>query len=273
MEVSVRSDLACPTGTKKDDWDASFKRVNDVPVEVVHATLLSRLNWVSVMVDLVAACSMHKGSYDNSSYIMWETSEVLHPWVSALNQMQDNIGVNGELMAQPIAEKRGYIVKQQNSTIKISIPYKAEGVYRKSIVSGNFYEFSIFHLYLEQISVDEAHVSEERTFTVYLGDVPEDIELVAVNLNGRDFTVPFTNASSHNIAKVVSNHTHGYVLKVPFDDPVVMQQLIKDATIQHRLDINYTLTVLPENEPFYQLASVTAVTNACKSIIFRHGLC
>ncbi|KAA8577727.1 hypothetical protein FQN60_016840, partial [Etheostoma spectabile] len=214
MEVSVRSDVACPTGTKKDDWDASFKRayssatsdwqvmfqraqpgvlpislntakthgytfdltdgrlvfrtpygqpesysteVNGVPVEVVHATLLSRLSWVSVMVDLVAACSMHKGSYDNSSYIMWETSEVLHPWVSDLNQMQVNIGVNGELVAQPIAEKRGYIVKQHNSTVKISIPYKAEGVYRKSIVSGNLYEFSIFHLYLEQISVDEAH--------------------------------------------------------------------------------------------------------------------
>ncbi|KAA8577849.1 hypothetical protein FQN60_010586, partial [Etheostoma spectabile] len=261
MEVSVRSDVACPTGTK-DDWDASFKRVNGVPVEVVHATLLSRLSWVSVMVDLVAACSMHKGSYDNSSYIMWETSEVRHPWVSDLNQMQVNIGFNGELVAQPVAEKRGYIVKQHNSTVKISIPYKAEGVYRKSIVSGNLYKFSIFHLYLEQISVDEDQVSEERVFTVYLGDIPKDVELVAVNLNGQDFTVPFTNTSSHNIEKVVvPNHTHGYILKVPFEDPV-MQQIIKDATIQHRLDINYTLTVLPENKPFYQLASVMAVTNA-----------
>ncbi|KAA8577494.1 hypothetical protein FQN60_007064, partial [Etheostoma spectabile] len=134
-------------------------------------------------------------------------------------------GVNGELVAQPIAEKRGYIVKQHNSTVKISIPSKAEGVYRKSIVSGNL---RVLHL----------------------------SSLLGANL------FPFTNASSHTIAKVnVSNHTHGYVLKVSFDDPVVMQQLIKDATIQHRLDLNYTLTVLPENKPFYQLASVMAVTD------------
>ncbi|XP_032366576.1 uncharacterized protein LOC116685762 [Etheostoma spectabile] len=232
---------------------------------------------------------MDKGSYDNSSYIMWETSEVLHPWVSGLNQMQVNIGINGALVEQPVAEKRGYIVKQHNSTVEISIPYKAEGGYRKSIVSGNLYEFFIFHLYLEQISVDEGHgdtrlrihrtlatpllpchiftenrtVPEVRSFTVYLGDVPEDVELVSVTLNGQDFTVPFTNASSHNITEVfIPNNTHGYVLKVPFDDPVVQQELIKDATVQYRLDINYTLTVLPENEPFYHLASVMAVTNA-----------
>ncbi|XP_035849390.1 uncharacterized protein LOC116049020 isoform X2 [Sander lucioperca] len=344
MEVSVRSDVACPTGTK-DHWDAVVKtayasatsdwqvmfqsvqqelmpislktakkhgyvfdltdgrlvfrapygqpdsfstEVNGVPVEVVHATLFSRHSWVLIMVDLVAACSMHKGSYDNIGYIMWETPEVLHLLVSGLQRMQVNIGVNGELVEQPVAEERGYIVKQHNSTVKISIPYNAEGGYRKSIVSGNLYEFYIFHLYLEQISVDEDHVDtrlrihrtlatplltrpvftenrtvpEERTFTVYLGDVPEDVELTAVHLNGQKFTVPFTNTSSHNITKVVSpNHTHGYTLKVPFEDPVVMQQLIKDATMQHRLDINYTLTVLPENEPFYQLASVMALTD------------
>ncbi|KAF1380622.1 hypothetical protein PFLUV_G00165800 [Perca fluviatilis] len=346
MEVSVRSDVACPTGTKKDDWDAVVKtayasatsdwqvifqrvqqelmpislktakkhgyafdltagrlvfrapygqpdsfstEVNGVPVEVVHATLFSRQSWVLIMVDLVAACSTHKGSYDNSGYIMWETPEVPHPLVSFLHRMQVNIGVNGELVEQLVAEERGYIVKQRKSTVEISIPYNAEGGYRKSIVSGNLYEFYIFHLYLEQISVDEGHIDsrlrihrtlatpllpcsvstedrtipEERTFTVYLGNVPEDVELAAVHLNGQEFIVQFTNESIHNITKVVSpNHTHGYTLKVPFDDPVVMQQLIKDATMQHRLDITYTLTVLPENEPFYQLASVMALTDA-----------
>ncbi|XP_034713275.1 zona pellucida protein AX 4 [Etheostoma cragini] len=263
--------------------------VNGVPVEVVHATLFSRQSWVLVMVDLVAACSMHKGSYDNSGYIMWETPEVLHPLVSGHNRMQVNIGVNGELVAQPVAEKRGYIVKLQNSTVEISIPYSAEGGYRKSIVSGNLYEFYMFHFYFEQISLDGDHVdtrlrvhrtlatplvprpvstanrtvSEERTFTVYLGDIPEDVALAAVHLNGQEFTVPFTNASRAKITKVVvANHTHGYTLKVPFDDSVVKQRLIKSATIMHMLDINYTLTVLPENEPFYQVTSVMALTNA-----------
>jgi len=33
-------------------------QVNDVPVEVVHATVFSRQSWVVLMVDLVAVCSM-----------------------------------------------------------------------------------------------------------------------------------------------------------------------------------------------------------------------
>lgn len=63
-------------------------------------------------------------------------------------------------------------------------------------------------------------------FTVYLGDVPEDVELVAVQLNGHECTLPLTNTSTYTISKVVQpNNTHGYTLKVPFDDPVVIQQV------------------------------------------------
>ncbi|GAA6216320.1 uncharacterized protein LOC108880004 [Lates japonicus] len=346
MEVSVRSDVACPTGTEKDDWDAAvntaytsansdwqvmFQRakeqsipmnlseahkhgyafdltdgrlvfrtpygqpdsfsteVNGVPVEVVHATLFSRQSWVVLMVDLVAACSMHEGSYDESGYIMWKTPEVLHPLLSGLHNTQVNIGVNGEFLEQPVAEERGYIVEKRNTTVQISIPYNADGGYRKSCVTEDLYEFHVFNLYLEQILVDEDHVqtrlrlhrtwatpllphpvfthnqtvNEEHMFTVYLGDVPDDVELAAVHLNGHKFTVPFTNTSGHTITKVVHpNNTHGYTLKVPFDDPVVLQQFSKEeATMQHKLDINYTLTVLPEKEPFYHFASVMALTD------------
>ncbi|XP_033466050.2 uncharacterized protein LOC117246301 isoform X2 [Epinephelus lanceolatus] len=345
MEVSVRSDVACPSGTKEDDWNAvvqtaytsaasdwqvMFQRmdqeltpmslakahelgyafdltdgrlvfrapygqpdsftteVNGVPVEVVHATLFSRQSWVVLMVDLEAACST-EGLYD-SGYMMWATPEVLHPLLSGLHGTQVNIGVNGELVEQPVAEERGYIVEKHNTTVQISIPYNADGGYRKSLVSGDLYEFYIFHLYLEQISVEEDQVDtrirfhrtlatpmlprpvftenrtvlEERIFTVYLGVVPEDVELASVNLNGQEFTVPLTNTSSHTITKVVHpNNTYGYTLRVPFDDPVVMQQFSKeDAAMQHTLDINYTLTVLPENEPFHQLVSVMALSDA-----------
>ncbi|XP_071316141.1 uncharacterized protein [Trachinotus anak] len=350
MEVSVRSEVPCPSGTKKEDWDAvkpahssttsdwqvMFQRaeeqlmpltlsearkrgyvfdltngrlvfrtpygqpdsfsteVNGVLVEVVHATLFSRQSWVVLMVDLVAACSMpvlgvkstDEGSYDNG-YMMWETPEALHPLVSGLQDTQVNIGVDGELVEQPVAEERGYIVEKDNTTVQISIPCNAEGGYRKSTVTDDLFEFYIFNLYLEQILVDEDQVEtrlrfhrklatpllpcpvftanqtvlEERLFTVYLGNIPEDVELAAVQLNGQDFTIPFTNASMHTMTKVVHpNNTHGYTLKVPLDDPVVIQQFSKaDAVLQYRLDINYTLTVLPENEPFYHFTTVTAL--------------
>ncbi|AWO97590.1 zona pellucida protein Y1 [Scophthalmus maximus] len=346
MEVSVRSDVACPTGTRRDDWNAAAQtaytsatsdwqvmfqtaeeqlmpmdlsdahkqgyvfdltdgrlvfrtpygqpdsfsaEVNGVPVEVVHATLFSRQSWVVLMVDLVAACSMYERSYDDHGYMMWETPEVLHPLVSGLHDTHVNIGVNGELVEEPVAEERGYIVAKHNSTLRISIPYNAEGAYRKSVVNGDLYEYYIFHLYLEQISMDGDHVDtrlrlhrtlatpllqrpvftenrtvpEERTFTVYLGNVPEDVELSGGELNEHKCAVPFTNASGHTFAKVAyPNNTHGYILKVPFDDPVVIQQFSKeDESMKHMLDINYTLTVLPENESYYHLASVMALTD------------
>ncbi|XP_063756406.1 uncharacterized protein LOC134875730 isoform X1 [Eleginops maclovinus] len=346
MEVSVRSDVACPTGTRRDDWDAvtqtayasatsdwqvMFQRVgeeptpmsldeahelryeflltdgrlvfrapygqphsfytevNGVPVETIHATLFSRQNWVVLMVDLVAACSMDVGSYDDSGYMMWRTPEVLHPSMSGLHETQFNIGINSEPVEPTVAEERGYIVEKDHGTVRISIPYNTEGGYRKSLVSGDLYEVYFFDLYLEQVSLAEDHmdtrlrfrktlttpllprpvftenktVPEERVFTVYLGDVPDDVALVAVHLNGQAFTVPFMNALGHTITKVIHpNNTHGYTLKVSMEDPVIRQQFSKeDGAMQHTLEINYTLTVLPEYEPFYHLASVMAFTD------------
>ncbi|XP_062300451.1 uncharacterized protein LOC134005542 [Scomber scombrus] len=341
MEVSVKSDVTCPSGTKDDwgtlklahssttsDWQVMFQiegeqllprnlsearkqgyvfdltdgrlvfrapyrqpdsystMMNGVPVEVVYATLFSRQSWVVLMVELVATCSMHKGLYDDSGYMVWGIPESPCPSFYNTNV---SIGLNSELLEQSAAEERGYIMETHNSTIHISIPYNADGVYRKSFVTGDLNEFYMFNLYLEQILVDDDNmearlryhrtlttpllprpvftnnrtVVEERMFTVYLGDVPDDVELVAVQLNGHDFALPFTNTSTYTISKVVQpNNTHSYTLKVPFDDPVVIQQFSKeDAAMQHQLTINYTLTVQPENDPYYHFTSVTALTD------------
>ncbi|XP_034082260.1 uncharacterized protein LOC117552758 isoform X1 [Gymnodraco acuticeps] len=336
MEVSVRSEVTCPSGKKKDDWNSlkpahrsttsdwqvmfqtddeqlppmnisdarkqgyaflftegrlvfrapygqpeSFStEVNGVPVEAVHATIFSRQSWVVLMVDLVAACSMDEGLYHESGYMMWETPEMLYPNIDG---QQINVGLKGELVAQPVAEERGYIVGKQNNTIQICIPENAEGRYRKSAVEDDLYEFYVYHLYLEQILVDEDRVEtricslrtlatpllpspifaenqtvlEENMFTVYLGDVPEDVQLAAVHLNGQEFTVPL---SSFIITKVVHpNNTHGYKLKVPFEDPVVLQQFSKTDALHYILNINYTLTVLPEKDLYYHMESVVAL--------------
>lgn len=62
---------------------------------------------------------------------MWKTPEVLYPLVLDLHSTQVNAGVNGELVEQSVAEEKGYIVENNNNTIQISIPYTAEGGYRK----------------------------------------------------------------------------------------------------------------------------------------------
>ncbi|XP_029931932.1 uncharacterized protein LOC115376480 [Myripristis murdjan] len=341
MEVSVRSDMTCPSARRKEDWSAAlttayssatsdwqvmFQRagqqlrpmslsearaqsyvfdvtdgrivfrtpygqpdsfssmVDGVPAEVIHPTLFSRQSWVVIMVDLVAACSMYEGSYDGS-HIVWKTPQILYPLMSGLSALdsQVSLGVGGKLLEQSITEERGYIMKKQESTVQISIPYNAEGGYRKSfLMDSTYHEFYVFNLYLEQILVDEDYIEtrlrffrplatpllshpvhtenrtvvEEGVFTVYLGDFPEDVELVAVKINGQDFI----NTNRHTISKVAqANDTHGYTLRVPFDDPVVETQLFRDGVLQHKLDINYTLTILPEQEPYYQQASIVAL--------------
>ncbi|TNN67940.1 hypothetical protein EYF80_021909 [Liparis tanakae] len=228
--------------------------------------------------------STDEGSY-GGGYMMWETPAVP---CRGLHGTQLNIGLNGELMAWPVAEERGFIVKNRNTTVQISVPYNAGGGYRKSFVTGELHEFYAFHLYLEQILADPNRVEtrirfqrtlstpllprfiftedqtvlDRRTFTVYLGDVPEDVHLAAVQLNGQEFTVPFTDSLGHTIAKVVHpNNTLGYTLTVSFDDPLVMHTISEEAVLHYQLDINFTLTVLPENESFYQVTRVLALAD------------
>lgn len=122
----------------------------------------------------------------------------------------------------------------------------------QSFVIGSLYEFYAFDLSVEQISVDRDYVDtmlqfrrtlvtpllpctiftrnqtvlEEQMFTIYLGDVPEDVMLVSIQLNERDFTLPFTNTSTYKVTEVLHpNGTHGYTLKVLFHDPVVKQKV------------------------------------------------
>lgn len=76
-------------------------------------------------------------------------------------------------------------------------------------------------------------VLEELNFTVYLGDIPEDVELTSVQLNGNLFEVPLRNVSTFSLEKVVHlNDTRGYILKVPFEDAAVIQKV---KTVEHSI--------------------------------------
>ncbi|XP_012730224.2 uncharacterized protein LOC105934668 [Fundulus heteroclitus] len=338
MEVSVRSELPCPSGLSNDwsalgplysaasqDWQVTFQNpdeqfppmnlsrarregyvfdlfnerivfrtpygqpdsysteVNGVPVEVVHATVFSRQSWVVIMVDLIAACSLDEGSFD-SGYMIWDTPEALYP---SLGSTQISLGLNGNLVEEAAAEQKGFVMARYNSTVQIGIPYNAEGGYRKSFVSDGIFEFYIFNLYLKQTSVDERHeetalrfhrtlvtpllpsslTTEDQTnvaegaFTIVLGRIPRDVQLTSVQLNGQELSVPFSDAAPYTLTEVVhSNKTHSYTLKVPLDDPVVIQEFSKEnAAMLHKLDVNCTLIAIPGNEPYYHTVSVTAL--------------
>ncbi|XP_075906731.1 uncharacterized protein LOC142904490 [Nelusetta ayraudi] len=341
MEVSIMTDVTCPTASKREDWDSAvqtayssansewqlmFKKdgvltpknfseaeaqgyvfevtagrlvfrtpygqpdsfrteVNGVPVEAVHPLLFARQRWVVLMVEVVAACSVYKASHSESGHILWEIPSSWHPVVTSLHKTRTSVGVSGALEDPTNAEGRGYLVEDNNDTVRISIPAKAEGGHRKSVALGELAELYVFELYLEQVATDDddnvttrlrVHKTleslllqrpllfenrtdpEEQCFSVFLGDIPADVTLAAVRLNGVELAVPFGNASSYALTEESqANDTHGYVLKVPLDDAGVMQQRSKEeALMRYRLDLNYTLMVLPARSPFHKVVSV-----------------
>ena len=56
-------------------------------------------------------------------------------------------------------------------------------------------------------------------FTVYLGNLSYDVDLVAVKLNGHKFTILEANKSGLVITMVPQPNStlHAYILRVPFD--------------------------------------------------------
>lgn len=66
-------------------------------------------------------------------------------------------------------------------------------------------------------------------FTVYLGNLSYDVDLVAVKLNGHNFTIPEANKSGLVITMVPQPDStlHAYILRVPFEDAVV-HKLVKN---------------------------------------------
>lgn len=103
--------------------------------------------------------------------------------------------------------------------------------------------------YSDGLFVSETLV-RERAFTIYLGGVPEDVVLVSIQLNGRDFTLPLTNTSTYKVTEVLHpNGTHGYTLTVLFDDPIVKLQVILGLTPPHPLYFMLVLKMFPVSSP------------------------
>nr|XP_057923933.1 uncharacterized protein LOC131125913 [Doryrhamphus excisus] len=343
MEVSVRSEITCAAGTRKDDWNtlatahssstsdwqvmfqtdvepmapmslsdarekgyvfeltdsrlifrtpygqphSTISMVNGIPVEMVHATLFSRQSWFVIMVDLLAVCSIHEGAFEDG-HVVFETPEALYPGSDVTRLF---VGLNTELLEPSVFAIEEDIV-MMNGTVQIRIPVNMKGGHRKSFANGDLYEFYTFHLHLEQLFEDEEEtrlrlhkmlvtplllhplctqnqtVVEDHMFTVYLGDIPDDVKLLSFQLNGHEMRWPPANTSSYTIVNVVqTNNEHGYMLKVPFDDPVVAQEFYTFHSVKYSLDINYTLRVLPENELYYHSFSVSALTDVSPPVL------
>ncbi|MGH0147606.1 UNVERIFIED_CONTAM: hypothetical protein FKN15_031619 [Acipenser sinensis] len=100
-------------------------------------------------------------------------------------------------------------------------------------------------------------VPSEKGFTVTLGNFKPDVELKNLTLNGVPLTRPEAQNRGVKISEVLHpNGTKDFVLKVPFDNPLVSVEYIGALIRRYTLNINYTLLIVPQNEPYFHPAAI-----------------
>ncbi|KAK7909816.1 hypothetical protein WMY93_014500 [Mugilogobius chulae] len=258
--------------------------IDGVAVEVLHAILFSRQDWLVLLIDLVSACTMHEPVNRNKAYMTWETPMALYPGLLTTNF---SFGLNGELWEPSVAEEMGYNLSLVNAGVKIGIPYNADGTYRRSVVDGGLFYLYTGHFYMEQIASNGGSQTRVRTyrklsspliksslftenrsgpdeqmFTVYLGNVPDDVELVSLQLEGQEFTPPFVNSSYYTLEiELQPNHTYAYTLKVGFGSPFVLRRFSPEKeAMENKLSIVFTIMVSPQSETYSYHTTVTVLT-------------
>ncbi|XP_029903440.1 uncharacterized protein LOC115356423 isoform X2 [Myripristis murdjan] len=267
--------------------------VHGVPVEVVQASLFLRQKLAVVMIDVSLACTLNSGSFDGAR-LLWDVPRVMTPLVGGEGRFESRslgLGVEGRLLDRPTAAARGFSLDLHGDLVQITVPFGAEGGYRRSLVVDNVYSemyvisllyehvFSLLHddgsgvetrhrlfrvldtpLRCQRpITIDQT-VSDDHQFSVYLGNIPADVALEEVKVNGKQlWTAEAAEERSHSVGHVVhTNGSHAYTLRVPFEDAVVHRMNLGEGVLQFSLDINFTLTIVPHGDSYHHHTFITA---------------
>uniref|UniRef100_A0A3Q1GBK7 ZP domain-containing protein n=1 Tax=Acanthochromis polyacanthus TaxID=80966 RepID=A0A3Q1GBK7_9TELE len=282
---------------------AEITMVDGVSVKVVQASLFFKQKLVMVMIDM----SMDTGSFDGNR-LLWDIPRVLPPLVregARFESRSVSLGVESMLLDEPTMTSRGFNIVQQGGMIQISVPFGAKGGYRKSLVVNNMYKetYTIFLLY-EHIfsllyedgsSIETRHrmlrvldtplvcrppfslnrktVSGGKEFSVYLGNIPSDVILEDIWINGKRLPMSDTSQQGFSISPVVhTNGSRSYELQLPFEDEnvhwvVSRSRFTSFGHFSRAHDLNFTLTILPQRNSYYYHTFITArVFNRCKYI-------
>ncbi|CDQ67026.1 unnamed protein product [Oncorhynchus mykiss] len=279
--------------------------VDGVAVEVIHGTVFFSQKMMVVMIDISVACTINPGYFDGVR-LLWETPRIMTPLVHSgfgFESKQINMGVESQLLDAGTARARGYTLEVKGLMVQMGVPFGAEGGYRKSLVTNNiyremyvaclFYEHVFSHVYTDGSTVETRHrllrvvdtpllcrhpftvdvdalpPYYKHTFNVYLGNIPHDVALMGVKLNEKQFSVSDAAEHGYTISKIVhANGTHAYTIRVPFDDKAVHRTYLGEGLFQYSMDMNYTLSIMPQEEAYYHLASVMEqLSDACKDLI------
>ncbi|XP_034722217.1 uncharacterized protein LOC117941262 [Etheostoma cragini] len=271
---------------------AELRTVEGVPVEVVRVSLFFKKKLTLMMIDVSMACTVNSGSYDGAR-LLWDIPRVVTPLVDegALFESRTlGLGLEGVLLDEHTIVTRGFSMVQRGPLVQIGVPFGAEGGYRKSSVVNNVYKetyviFMLYEhvfslLYEDGSSIDTRHrmlrvldtpllcrppfhldktVSDDRMFRVYLGNIPADVTLEDVHINGNQMMMSQSTKGGFSISPVLhANGSRAYELQMPFENGVVRWTYVGQGVVQYSIDVNYTLTIMSQKDSYYHLTSIKA---------------
>ncbi|KAK5598683.1 hypothetical protein CRENBAI_006167 [Crenichthys baileyi] len=271
---------------------AEVTMVDDVPVETVRVSLFFKQKLVLMMIDMSMACTLNSGSFDGT-LLLWEVPQVLPGLVGEGAEFESqsfSLGLEGFLLDEATATSRGLSLVHQEGMVKIGVPFGSEGGFRKSLVVENMYkEFYMVHLMYEHVfsllfddghNIDTKHrtfkvletplicrppfsfnktISDHQEFTVYLGNIPTNVILEEIWINGQRLLMLGKPQQGLSISPIVHvNGSQAYELRLPFNDPVVQWTNVGGGVVRYSIDLNFTLTIVPQRQSYYHQNFITA---------------
>ncbi|XP_028296534.1 uncharacterized protein LOC114458327 [Gouania willdenowi] len=239
---------------------AKVEEVGGVSVEALRVFLVYRQKLMTMMMDMSVSCPDAVG---------WENQGV-------------GVGLESQMLDQGQMVSRGLSLIQDGEWTRIRIPFGAEGGHRTSLVENNTYKerFRVllqyhhtFSLLYDYGSITTRHRTfqvldsalvcrtaytlnntlwQQHVFTVFLGNVPADVKLQEVTING------MTSAGFRLRPLPQTNGSQSFELRVPFDHHAVHWTYVGGGVVEYSILINYTLTMVDQPQSYYHHTTITA---------------
>nr|XP_055057000.1 uncharacterized protein LOC129441188 isoform X4 [Misgurnus anguillicaudatus] len=247
--------LRCPYGSKL----AYTLQQNEFRVEVISATILYKLQWTMMTVDMSLACTMNQARMDGSD-VLWSLPHELPGLVqSPFIEKSLRLEVGGRYLSECVAHQRGYVIRENNRTWEIRIPFGAEGGFIKShVIDGRYSQSYFVDVFLMREWEDASwSLTRQRIFRVLsIHHLPRPITLVNP---GQPLVWEEMDKTGVRIShNQLPNNSYTYLLQIPFTHPLISQKYLGDRFRRYTLSVVFLFILFPEEEFYNHSATVEA---------------
>ncbi|XP_058631293.1 uncharacterized protein LOC131540469 isoform X5 [Onychostoma macrolepis] len=253
--TSSRILLRCAYGSKM----AYTLQWGETDVEVVSATILYKLKWTLLTVDMSVSCTIGQARIDDSD-ILWslprDLPTLVHP---PFIEKGLKLGVGGRYLSECVAHQRGYMIHNNNRTLEIRIPFGAEGGIIKSHVIDGLYSQSYFvDVFLLREWEDTAwSLTQQRTFrALFIYHLPRPVTLINT---GQPVLWEEMERNGVRLSQnPFPNNTYMYLFQMPFSHPLIPQKYLGDRFRRYTLYGVFSFILFPDGEIYNHSATVEA---------------